>query len=145
MITPIVPGNASATFALNLPSSNAKAFSLVLSHFSHSLAYHCHHLTLHCCTPLPKSKASTGALITIPIAIRMEVIVMNCSLNSVLIFLANEVSLSNTFEVISLIPIIWLVSLPLRRLMLSCLTFSSSFSLLILFLLSSQIPLSYSG
>ena len=73
-------------------------------------------------------------------AVKMEVMIMHCSLNSVHIFLANEMSLSNTLVIISLIPIIWLVSLPLKRLMLSFLTFRSSLSLLVLFLMPSRIP-----
>ena len=65
--------------------------------------------------------------------------------NSIHIFFANEVSLSSALAIVSLIPIIWLVSLPLRRLMLSCLTFRLLFSLLILFLMSFRMPSSYSG
>ena len=74
----------------------------------------------------------------------METIIMPCSINSVHIFSANEMSLFSTLVIVSLIPVIWLVSLPFRGLILSCLTFRPSFSLLILFLMSSRMPSSYS-
>ena len=87
--------------------------------------------------PSPGSNASTKTPIAIPIAVSMEAIVMPCSLNSVLIFSANEVSLSSILTIVSLKFVVWFVSLPLRRLILSCLTFSSSFSLAIHFIMSS--------
>ena len=87
------------------------------------------------------SNASTRTTIAIPIAVSMEAIVMPCSQNSVLIFSANETSLS----IVCLKLVIWLVSLPFRRSMLSCLTFRSSFSLAILRLMSSRMSSSYPG
>ena len=81
--------------------------------------------------------------IAILIAMSMVAIVMPCSLNRVLIFSANEVSLSNTLVIVSLKLVIWFVSLPLRRLILSCLALSSSFSLEIRIIMSSRMPSSY--
>ena len=70
---------------------------------------------------------------------------MSCSRNNIHIFSANETSLSNTLAIISLKLVIWLVSLPLSRSILSCLLFSSSLYLSIHFLMSSQMPSLYSG
>ena len=101
MIAPMIPGNASAAFTPNFPSNDAKALSLFLSH---SFAPF---LSLggglpSTAPPPPGSNASTKTQIAIPIAVSMEAIVMPCSLNSVLIFSANEVSLSNTLIIVSL-------------------------------------------
>ena len=90
--------------------------------------------------PPPGNNASTKTLMGIPVAVRMEAIVMPCTQNSIHIFSANEVSLSKTLKLV-----IWLVSLSFRRSMLSCLVFRSLLSLLIHFLMASSIPLSYSG
>ena len=143
-ITPLMPGNTSTTFTPDLPSSLVKAFYLFLSHpftpFS-SLGGALAPVAI----PPPGSNHSSRTPITISIAIKTEAIVMPCSQSSVLIFLANEVSLSSTLAIVPLIPVIWLVSLPLRRSMLSCLTFRSSFSLVICFLIFSRMPSSYSG
>ena len=128
VIAPVMPGNASATFVLSFPGSDAKAFSLFLSHSFAPFSSLGGGLPPTAAPPLG-SKAVTRRPIAIPIAMSMEAIVMPCSLNSILIFLANEVSLSSTLAIVSLILVIWLVSLPFRGSMLFCLTFSSSFSL----------------
>ena len=60
------------------------------------------------------------------------------------IFSANEVSLSNTLMIISLKLVIWFISIPLERSILSCLTFISSFCLAICLTMSSLMPSSYS-
>ena len=65
------------------------------------------------------SSASTKTPMAIPIAMSIEVIVMPCSRNSVHIFLVNEVSLFKTVVILFLKLVIWLVSLRLRRLILS--------------------------
>ena len=95
--------------------------------------------------PPPGSNALTSMLIVIPTAVRMEAIIIPCSQNNIQIHSANDVSLSGTLAIVSLKLVIWLVSLPLRRLMLSYLIDRSSFSLSILCLVSSRIPSSYSG
>ena len=143
-ITPIMPGNASAAFTSNLPSSYAKGLSLFLTHFLKPLSSLGGGLPPPPSTPQPPgSKASTKTPIAIPIAVSMEAIVISCSRNRVRIFSANEVSnLSNTFATVSLKLVIWSFYLPLRRSMLSCLTDRSSLYFAILFLMSSLIPLS---
>ena len=143
-VTPVMPGNPSVTFMPNLSSSLTKALSLLPSHcFAFpGLPFFCPYLL--------QAPGATSC------ATRKQRFNQNadshssghqngsdhnaCSLKSIHIFSANEVSLSNTLVIISLIPIIRLV-----RLMVSCLTFRSSFSLLILFLLFSRMPSSYSG
>ena len=80
----------------------------------------------------------------ITIAVSMEVIVIPCSLNRVLIFSPNEVSLSNTLTIVSLKLVIWFFSLPFRRSMDSCLVESSSFKASICFVMSSLIASLYS-
>ena len=140
----MITGNIFAAFTPNLPGSLAKALSLFLTHSFRPASSLGEGLPPP--TPsLPGSTASMSMPIAIPIAARMERIVISCSQNRVWILWANVVSLSNTLDIISLKLVIWLVSLPLRRLMLSCLTDRSSFSLVILRLMSSRIPLSYSG
>ena len=74
----------------------------------------------------------------------MEAIVIPCSLNRVQIFSANEVSLSNTFAIVSLKLVIWFFSLPLRRSIDSYLTFKSSLRSSIRLVMSSLIASSYS-
>ena len=145
-ITAIV-GDKWIGLAYPIPNLELSKEVAAVSMFSNNVQYqikkplkvpqvHSHHLE-----PLQGSNASTRTPTAIPMAIKVESIVMPCSLYSIHSFSANEVSLSSTFEIIFLIPIIWLVSLPLRRVMLSCL----AFSLLLLFLMSSQIPSLYSG
>ena len=74
----------------------------------------------------------------------MEAIVIPCSLNRVLIFSPNEVSLSNTLAIVSLKLVIWDFSLPFRRSIDSCLIASSSFRASVRFVMSSLIASSYS-
>ena len=100
-ITPMLPGNASAAFTPNLPSSDDKAFSLFLIHFFKP------HLSSGGGLPPAEvppqgSNASTKTQIAIPTAVSMEAIVIPCSRNSVQAFSANEVSLSNTSKIVSL-------------------------------------------
>ena len=143
-ISPMKPGNASATFTPNLPSKLTKAFSLFLIHSPFSFLGGGLRAAPPDVPPL-ESKASTKTLIAIPIAMRMEAIVIPCSLNSILIFSANETSLSNTLAIVSLKFVIWSCNLPLSKSILSCLVFRSSLYLLIRFLMESRIPSSYSG
>ena len=134
IITPMIPDNTSAAFMPNLPKSDAKALSLFLSHsFTPFLSLE----GAFDAPPPPGSNVSTKTLIAIPIDVSTEAIVMPCFLNNVLIFSVNEVSLSNTLTIVSLKLVIWFFSLPLRRLILSCLAFSLSFSLEIHFMMSS--------
>ena len=97
MIVPIIPGKASEDFTLN---SDAKALSLFL---------------IHSFAPFSSlgrgSNASTRTPIAIPIAVSMEAIILPCSLDTVGIFSANEVSLSSTLMIVSLKLVIWLVCL----------------------------------
>ena len=86
----MMPGNASVAFTPNFPSSDAKALSLFLSH-SFRFSGLPPPLPWVVAPPPLESNASTRTLIAIPMAIKTEVIVMPCSLNSILIFLANEV------------------------------------------------------
>ena len=69
MIAPMMPDNASATLTPNLPCSGARVFSLLLSHSFVS--------------PPWESNTSIRTLIAIPMVVKMEVIVMHFSLNSV--------------------------------------------------------------
>ena len=117
MIAPIIPGRASAAFTPNFPSSDAKALSLCLSYsFRPALSLRGGSPPDAAIPPQPPgSRASTSTLITILIAVSIEEIIMPCSLNSVRIFLPNEVSLSNTSAIVSLKLVIWFFSLPLRR------------------------------
>ena len=115
----MIPGNASAALIPNQPPDVA-AF------------------------PPPDNNASTSTPIAIPIAVSIEAIVIPCSLNSVRIFSANEVLLSNTLAIVSLKLVIWDFSLPLRRLIDSCLTFKSPLRSSTRFVMSSRMPLLYS-
>ena len=94
--------------------------------------------------PPPGNNASTSTPMAIPIAVSTEAIVIPCSLNRVLIFSPNKVSLCNTLAIVSLKLVIWDLSLPLRILIDFCLTFSSSFRLSIHLVMSSFIASSYS-
>ena len=116
----MMPGNTYVAVTPNLNSSHANAFSL-FQHFnqntdSHSIS--CEYGSYH--------KA--------------------CSLNSILISLADEMSLYfGTLVIMSLKLLIWCVSLPLRRSMFSCLTSRSSFSLMILSLIFFHMSSLYFG
>ena len=81
MITPMMPGNASAAFMPNLPSSDAKALSLFLSH-SYSPFSSLGEGGPPDATVPPGSNASTSKLITITIAMSMEAITLNIALLS---------------------------------------------------------------
>ena len=149
-ITPTIPGKVSAAFVPNLPSlpgSLPKALSLFLIYspyppLGEGLPPSAEALPV---SPSPGSNASAKTPTAIPIAKKMEVIIMPCSRNSIHIFSANERSLSNTLAIISLKLVIWLVSLPFCRLILSSLVLSSLFYLSLHFLMSSRRPSSYSG
>ena len=103
MIPPMIPGNASAALIPNQPNSDAKALSLFLIHSFKPFS------PLGggssppdvAAPPPPGNNASTSTPMAIPIAVSMEVIVIPCSLNGVWILSANEVSLSNTFAIVS--------------------------------------------
>ena len=130
----MIPGNASAALIPNQPNSDAKALSLFLIHsfkpFSSLGGGSPPDATA---PPPPGNNASTSTLI----ALSMEAIVIPCSLNRVQIFSHNEVSLSNTLAIVSQKLVIWDFSLPLRRLIDSCLVSSSSFRALIRLVMSS--------
>ena len=93
--------------SLIFPSSNAKALSFDLTHsfkpFS-SLGGGSPPPYAVAAPPPPGNNALTSTpmaiLMAIPIAVSMEVIVIPCSLNRVLIFPPNEVSLSNTLAIV---------------------------------------------
>ena len=144
MIVPMIPGRASAAFMPNQPSRDAKALSLDLTH-SHRpfLSLGGGGDVAEVPSP-PGNNASMSTPIVTLIAMSMEAIVIPCPLNSIHIFSASEVSLSNTLSIVSLKLVIWFFSLPLGRLIDSCLTFKSSFSVSILLLMSSLMPSSYS-
>ena len=99
----MIPGNASAAFIPNRPNRDASALSLFLIHpfkpFS-SLGGGSPPLRDDVAAP-PGNNASTSTPMAIPIAVSMEAIVIPCSLNRVLIFSTNEVSLSNTLAIVS--------------------------------------------
>ena len=133
----MIPGRASEALIPNQPNSNAKALSLFLIHSFRPAS------SLGGGTP-PGNNASRSTLMAIPIAMSMEAIVIPCSLNRVRIFSASEASLSNTLAIVSLKLVIWDFSLPLRRLIDSCLVAKSSFRASICFVMSSQKPSSYS-
>ena len=99
----MIPGRASATFILNFPSSNAKALSFDLTHsFKPFSSLGGHSPSPEIAPPPPGNNASTSIPMAIPIAVSMEAIVIPCSLNRVLIFSPDEVSLSSTFAIVSL-------------------------------------------
>ena len=144
----MIPGNASAALIPNQPNSNAKALSLFLIHsFSpaSSLGGGSPPSPNAVAAPPPLgNNASTSTLIAIPIAVSMEAIVIPCSLNRVQIFSPNEVSLPDTLAIVSLKLVIWDFSLPLRRLIDSCLIAKSSLRASIHLVMSSRMPSSYS-
>ena len=100
----MIPGKASAAFIPNFPSSDAKALSLFQTHSFKPLS------SSGGGSPPPPdavaappgNNASTSTPMAIPIAVSKEAIVIPCSLNRVLIFSPNEVSLSNTLTIVSL-------------------------------------------
>ena len=143
----MMPGNAFAAFTPNLPSSDDKAFSLFLT-YSFTPAWSLGG-GLPAVPPPHSPPLGSNTLVSTPIAIlialRMEAIIIPCSQNRVRIFSANDVFLSSTLAIVSLKLVILLVSLLLSRLMLFCLADTSSFSQLILLLMSSWMPSSYSG
>ena len=100
MIAPMIPGRASAALIPNRPNSDAKAlsFALIYSFRPASSLGGGSPPDAAVPPPPPGINASTRTLIAILIAVSMKAIVMPCSLNSVLIFSVNEVSLSNTLK-----------------------------------------------
>ena len=138
-----MPGNASAAFIPNFPGSDCKALSFDLTHsfkpFS-SLGGGPPEIA----PPPPGNNASTSTQMAIPIAVSIEAIVIPCSLNRVLIFSPNEVSLSDTLAIVSLKLVISFFNLPFRRSIDSCLVASSSFRASIRLVMSSFIASSYS-
>ena len=114
----MIPGNASAAFMPNFPSSNAKALNFDLIHpfkpFS-SLGGGSPPPPDPAAAPPPSNNASTSTLIAIPIAVSMEAIVIPCSLNRVRIFSPNEVLLSNTLAIVSLKLVISFFNLPISE------------------------------
>ena len=125
----MIPGRASAALIPNQPNGNANALSLFLIHsFRPTSSLGGSPLPDAVgAPPPPGNNASTSTPMAISIAVSMETIVIPCFLNRVLIFSANEVSLSNTLAIVSLKLVIWDFNLPFRRLIDSCLTFKSSF------------------
>ena len=126
MISPMMPGNASAVFTLNVPSSLAYPFFRALFIFRQRLI---------CCASSPTTGKQhfdqnvDGHANCCEYGSNHNVLLPK----SVSIFSANVVSLSNTLAIISLKLVICLISL----LMLSCLTIRSKLSLVIHFLMSS--------
>ena len=103
IIPPMIPGNASAAFIHNQPSSKAKALSLFLIHsFKPFSSLGGGSPPYAAVPPPPGNNASTSTPMAIPIAVSMEAIVIPCSLNRVRIFVANEVSLSKILAIVSL-------------------------------------------
>ena len=104
IIPPIIPGRASAALIPNQPNRDANALSLFLIHpfkpFS-SLGGGLPPPPDAVAAP-PGNNASRSTPMAILIAVSMEAIVIPCSLNRVLIFSPNEVSLSNTLAMVSL-------------------------------------------
>ena len=100
----MIPGRASAAFIPNFPCSDAKALSLFLtpSFQPFSSLGGGSPPDVAAAPPPPGNNASTSTPVAIPIAVSMEAIVIPCSLNRVLIFSPNEVSLSNTLAIVSL-------------------------------------------
>ena len=99
----MIPGNASAAFIPNFPSSDAKALSFDLTHPFRPFS------SLGGGSPPPDAAAappgnyaSTSTPMAIPVAVSMEAIVIPCSLNRVQIFSPNEMALSNTLAIVSL-------------------------------------------
>ena len=140
----MIPGRASAALIPNRPNRDAKALSWFLIHSFKPFSSLGGSPPDAAAPPPPGNSASTSTPMAIPIAMSIEAIVILCSLNRVRIFSANEVSLSNTFAIVSLKLVIWFFSLPFRRSIDSCLTFKSSFRSSIHLVMSSFTASSYS-
>ena len=101
----MIPGNASAALIPNRPNRDASTLSLFLIHpfkpFSSLGGGSPPPYAVAAPIP-PGNNASTSTPMAIPIAVSVEAIIIPCSLNRVLIFSPNEVSLSNTLAIISL-------------------------------------------
>ena len=109
----MMPGNASAAFIPNFPSSDAKALSFDLTHsFKLLSSLGGGSPPSEIAPPPPGNNASTSTPMAIAIAVSIEAIVIPCSLNRVLIFSPNEVSLSKTLTIVSLKLVIWDFNLP---------------------------------
>ena len=101
----MIPGRASAALIPNQPNRDASALSLFPIHFFKPFS------SLGggsppppdavAAPPPPGNNASTSTPMAILIAVSMEAIVIPCSLNRVLIFSPNEVSLSKTLAIVS--------------------------------------------
>ena len=117
IIPQMIPGKASEAFMPNFSSSNAKALRFDLTHsfkpFS-SLGGGSPPPPDAVAAPPPGNNVSTSTLVAIPIAVSIEAIVIPCSLNRVLIFSPNEVSLSNTLAKVYLKLIIDYLIYPLE-------------------------------
>ena len=136
----MIPGKASAALIPNRPNSDANALSLDLIHSFRLVSSLGGSPPPDAAVPPPPGNyASMSTLIAIPIAMSIEAIVIPCSLNSVQIFSANEVSLSNTLAIVSLMLVIWDFSLPFRRSIDSWLVAKSSFIASICLVMSSFI------
>ena len=102
IIPPMMPGNASAALIPNRPNRDASTLSLFLIHSFKPLSSLGGGSPLDAMAPPPPgNNASTSSPMAIPIALSMEAIVIPCSLNTVRIFSAKEVSLSNTLAIVS--------------------------------------------
>ena len=109
----MMPGNASAALIPNRPNRDAKALSSFLIHYFKPRSSLGGGSPPDVMAPPPLgNNASSSTPMAIPIAMNMEAIVIPCSLNRVLIFSANEVSLSKTLAIVSLKLVIWFFSLP---------------------------------
>ena len=91
IIPPMIPGNASAAFIPNQPSSDAKALSLFLIHSFRPASSLGGDSPPDAAAPpppplAPGNNASTSTPMAILIAVSIEAIVIPCSLNRVRIF-----------------------------------------------------------
>ena len=102
IIPPMIPGNASAALIPNQPNGDASTLSFDLTHFFRPFSSLGGGPPDVVAPPPPGNNASTSTPMAIPIAVSMEAIIIPCSLNKVLIFSPNEVSLSNTLAIVSL-------------------------------------------
>ena len=87
----MIPGGPSAAFTPNVPSSDAKALSLDLTHSFRPFSFLGGGSSPDAAAPPPGNNASTSTPMVIPIAVSMEAIVIPYSLNRVRIFSPNEV------------------------------------------------------
>ena len=132
----MIPGNASAAFILNFPSSNAKALSLDLSH-TFRPASSLGRLTTHSSTtPTTRKQCFNEYTNSHPNSCEYGINRNSLLSKQHLVFSANEVLLSDALAIISLKLVVWFFSLPLRILIDSCLTFKSSFRVSIHFIMS---------